>query len=856
MSIGGTLKARALMRPYALQYIYRRRLRVHAVQELLGGLGVAIAVALMFAATVANDSVVASAGEVVHTLIGPADLQLRERGGEGFNQRLLTRVEHLPGIEQAAPLLEQTATLRGPDGTRETIDLAGTDISLLTMDGLAHTLPIAALAPGGIGLSRTSAASLNVSATTRETVRLQLRGHAFALRVAAVLGPETFGALAQAHVAVMPLERLQQLAGLPGRVNRILIQTQPGRIATVRSELARLVAGRLTVGPANQDVAQLRQALSPSEQASGFFAAISALLGFLFAFNATLLTVPERRRSIADLQLLGTRRSAIVQMVAFQAICLGIAASLVGLGGGYLLSRIAFHQSSGYLTEAFTLGTASVVGLHALVLALVGGILATCLASAIPLLDLRRGGALDAIYFDDGEPGNALSAGWRARLVPAVCGLLALASAIFLLEPSLALVASAILALATVMAVPLVFAGVLAVARRFCRWAPKLTVLPVALTSLQATTLRSLALAATGAVALFGGVALGGARQDLLRGIAGFAHGYSNDASIWVTNPRDNQAVVSFRPGGLSQGIARLPGVAAVQEFQGGFVQLGDRRVWLIARPPGAASSVLAGQIASGEAKLADARLAAGGWTVVSKQIAEEHGWRIGATISLQAPAGTAHLRVAALTSNLAWIPGVIFLDTADYRRYWGSLAPSALGVRLASGANPAQLREVIAHHLGANSGLEVSTAHALEARIDSLTGEGLSRLGEISTLMLVAAIFAMAAALTSTIWQRRVALAGLRLGGVKPRRLRIILLVEIALILGTGCVTGVLAGLYGQAIIDEYLRHVTGFPVASMATGWRAFEILALVMLAVTAIVAVPGALAASAPPTLALEE
>jgi ABC-type lipoprotein release transport system permease subunit len=121
---------------------------------------------------------------------------------------------------------------------------------------------------------------------------------------------------------------------------------------------------------------------------------------------------------------------------------------------------------------------------------------------------------------------------------------------------------------------------------------------------------------------------------------------------------------------------------------------------------------------------------------------------------------------------------------------------------------------------------------------------------------MLLAAIFAMAAALSSTIWQRRVALAGLRLAGVKPRRLRRILLVEIALILGTGCLTGALAGLYGQVIIDGYLRHVTGFPVASMATGWRAFEILAFVMVAVTAIVAVPGAMASMAPPALALEE
>ena len=51
------------MRPYALLFIYRRRLRAQAVPELLAGLGVAIAVALVFAVVVANDSVVGSASQ-------------------------------------------------------------------------------------------------------------------------------------------------------------------------------------------------------------------------------------------------------------------------------------------------------------------------------------------------------------------------------------------------------------------------------------------------------------------------------------------------------------------------------------------------------------------------------------------------------------------------------------------------------------------------------------------------------------------------------------------------------------------------------------------------------------------------
>ena len=67
-------------------------------------------------------------------------------------------------------------------------------------------------------------------------------------------------------------------------------------------------------------------------------------------------------------------------------------------------------------------------------------------------------------------------------------------------------------------------------------------------------------------------------------------------------------------------------------------------------------------------------------------------------------------------------------------------------------------------------------------------------------------------------MWQRRVALAGLRLSGAKPKRLRRILLTESVLMLGSGCLTGAVLGLYGEHVIDGYLSEATGFPVAGLA--------------------------------------
>ena len=580
------VKAGALMPASMVVYLYRRRLRVHAVQELLAGAGVAIAVALVLASTIASSSIAGSAGEVVHTVIGPASLQVRARSTEGFEERLLARIEHLAGVKQAAPILEQTATIRAPNGNQVTVDLAGADTSLVVLDGLAHTLPIATLSPGGLGLSRTTAEKIGIpthpsgsgSGTRPGEVTLALRGKAIPIRVSAVLGPEAFGALAQAQVAVMPLADLQRLAGLEGRVSRILVQSKPGRESAVRSELAALAGGALTVGAADEDVAALKLALAPANQASEFFAAITALLGLLLAFNALLLTAPERRQSIARLRVKGTRSTAIVQMLASQALFLGIVASAVGVLGGYLLSRGVFGESTGYLAEAFTLGKGASVAGSTVLLAFLGGVLATCVASAIPLLDLRRGEALNAVYAQGGVPGNALGEAAQRRLAVAAAILLAFATAIFVLAPSLALLACAVLALASVCSVPLAFAGVLRLARALSDRYKRLAILEVALTPLKATTLRTLALAATGAVALFGSVALGGAREDLLRGIHSFAHSYSQDASIWVSTPGDNQATSDFVNDGQAARIAQVPGVQHVNVFQGGFLELGSTR--------------------------------------------------------------------------------------------------------------------------------------------------------------------------------------------------------------------------------------------------------------------------------------
>jgi putative ABC transport system permease protein len=855
------------VRVQTLFYFYGRRLRTHPIQELLAGLGIAIGVALAFAVLVANGSIAGSAETIMRAVLGRADVQLQARSARGFDAGVLAEVERLPGVRHAAPLLEQRATLRGPSGREVAVDLGSLDPRLAALSGrLAGSF-----VSGGLGflhgvlLPSATAQALGLPDPADEAivrplppVRVALRGTAHELRVAAVLGRETIGPVSGARVAMLSLRRLQELSGMEGRLTRVLVQTEPGRETQARAALAALARRHhLALTPASVDAMLLSQALGPSDQATGFFAAISALLGFLLAFNAMLLTAPERRRMLAELRIQGFRPRQLVGLLLFQALVLGIVASVAGLLAGGLLSSRLFDAAPDYLSPAFTLGTETVVGTWPIALALAGGTLASCLAAAPPLLDLRRGRAVDAVFHAGGAPGQALEPPTRWRLFAGALAMVAAATAVLLTWPSGPLLACGLLAVATVLAIPAAFAAVVRLAEALTARFDQLNMLSVALLALRATTVRSLALAATGAVAVFGSVAIGGARNDLLHGIARYTDDYVGTADLWVVNPLDNQATNDIAGGGRVARVAAVPGVAAVRPYRGGFLDYGGRRVWVIARAPADRELVPPSQLVRGDLARANARLHEGGWVVLSEQIARAHGARLGDVVAVPTPTGTLRLRVAATTTNLGWTPGAMILSAQDYRRAWATAAPAALEVDVAPGADRAAVRRGVAAAAGAAAGgLVVQTAAERAEGINASARAGLARLGQISALLLIAAVLAMAAAMGAAIWQRRASLAALRIQSFSPRQLWRVLLLETSVVLGTGCLAGALVGVYGQVVIDRYLRAVTGFPVASTLAGWSTFEIVALVVVAALVVIAIPGWFAARVPPQLGLQD
>jgi putative ABC transport system permease protein len=845
------------MATWEILYIYRARLRARLVlvQELLAIVGIAVGVALLFASQVASTSLDGSIRQLSNGIVGRASLQLLARDPHGFDQRLLGKVQGLPGVSGVEPVLEARATVSGPHRQR-TVELIASDPRYANLGG--------ALLQGFTATQLGTLRVLALPAPVAEAIgvdSLQMVGLEIgARRLTALMGAKLdagdIGALVRSPVAIAPLAYAQEATGLRGRITRILVRARPGHQPEVRTELQALAAGRpLNVEPTDIDSRLFAAAAAPANQSEELFSVISALVGFMFAFNAMLVTAHLRRGLVETLRHRGATRTMTVQVLLFDALVLGVLGTLLGLALGEVLSILVFRANPGYLAFAFAVGEQRIVAWQSIALAAGAGLLAACIGVLAPMRGLLTPRTRSS---PGSNPGARSRVGPRERAAAALrlvlgIGCLAVTTEILLARPQAAILGSVTLGVGLLLLLPLAFDALLAAFEVLQRplYAASTRIAIVELRTPH-NRMRSLAIAATGAVAVFGSVAVEGARSNLQRGLDASAREIDSNAAVWVSpqGAANTFTTIPFADGSALHTLSRIPGVSAVGVYRGGFLDWGARRVWVLAPPRTAPNPIPVGQLVRGELARAAATIRAGGWAVLSQALAAAHHLRIGERFTLPSPHPTT-FRVAALSTNLAWPSGAIVVNAGDYARAWGSPDASAYQVQVEPGVSPAAVRRRIQRALGPRTALVAQTASERMQANYATTRQSLSRLAQIGTLVLIAAVLAMAGAMGSMIWQRRPQLAYIKRQGYKRGVLWRALLCESALLLGAGCSLGALFGLYGQLLLSHALASVTGFPIVFSVGGLAAFWIFALVSAAAVAILALPGYLAVRVRPT-----
>jgi putative ABC transport system permease protein len=474
--------------------------------------------------------------------------------------------------------------------------------------------------------------------------------------------------------------------------------------------------------------------------------------------------------------------------------------------------------------------------------------LAAVVAVLSPLRDIVSRDPLAAIAPKEG------SAAPRANLWIALGGLVCLAAATVILlgAPKQAILGMVLLIAALLLVLPAALDLALALLTRVARLLTG-AVPHVAAMELSAARARAIGVAATGAIAVFGAVAIQGAHADLLKGLERAARDENAFTDVWVSPPGAYNLLrtAPFAPTQRTT-LERLPGVRAVRSYRGGLLDWGERKVWVIAPPSEAAPLLPPSQIVEGGYTEASRRVRKGGWVVLAQALAAEHHLHIGDTVTIPSPV-PGKLRLAALSTNIGWAPGAVIMNVNDFARMWDSTDASAFNVLLDPGTSIAGAIGEIRQALWPSSGLSVQTAQAHADEQNALSRQGLQRLTQIATLILVVAVLAMAAAIGNMVWQRRPRLAKLKLEGFPLWRT---ILLESVLLLAVGCLTGALFGLYGQQLLDRALANVINFPVVYSLAVLSALSSLAIVTAAALTIIAIPGYLAAGVPPAVALQD
>jgi putative ABC transport system permease protein len=826
-------------------YLVRLKARVVLVQEIFAVLGIAVGVALLFASQVASTSLSGSVVELTNGVIGQSKYQLKARGAEGFSEKLFGEVQRLPGVRAAVPVLEQQASVTGRSGTRA-VDLIATDPRFVSLTGplllhfsakqLAHQQALALPAP----------IAQAVGAGPLETVKLQLGGSAITALVAVELTSRSIGQLVHSPVVIAPLAYAQKLAGMQGKITRIFVQPQPGKDREVQAGLSRLAGNSLNVQPADYDAVLFNQAAGPINQSTGTFAAICALVGFMFAYCSMLLTIDLRRGLIRELRRAGATRWGTVRILLFDAFVLGALASVLGLAFGEAFLTLAFPASSGYLSFAFPVGNHQIVTNQSVEISIAVGMLAATVGVMSPARDLWTRAARRAASSETRDLSRR-----SLGLLTAGLACLGATTLILVLAPQSAVLGIVALLCALLLLLPVLTDLTTFIFDRLQRpvgsAATEIAVLEVR--SLK-TRVRSTAIASTAAIAVFASVTIQGSHASLQGGLDRLVHQLSSVANLWVL-PSGEQDLLATDPltGIKPLNLEHLPGVRYVGLYRASFLEYSGRRVWVLA-PPGTANSPLPpSQVVTGNLAVATARLRAGGWAVLSQGLAKERHLRIGQVFTLPAPRPIT-LRLAATTTNLGWPPGAVILSSADYVRAWPNTPPSAYNIVLDPGASGSQVRSEIRRAIGPGTALSVQSTREREQKQVAASHDGLARLTQIAVLVLVAGVLATATSMSAVVWQRRRRFARMKVQGYATETLWFALLWESVLLFGGGCVVGAGLGIYGQLLLSHALLTVTGFPVIFSIGALLALGCFALVTVIAAAIVGVPGYRAANVRP------
>jgi putative ABC transport system permease protein len=780
-------------------------------RALLAALGVALGVGLGLAVQLVNDAALAELERGVRALAGEADLRV-EGGRQGFPEAIYPRIARLRGVAAASPVLEIDAALAAREGS----------IRLVGIDPLRAARLSPALLPessgalrGGWGLLAPD--TLLVSSAAAQRLGLQQGSYLelasglerVRLEVLDVL-PE--GAL-QGMSALADVSTLQWRFGRLGELTRVDVQIAPGADREqVRGEIAALLPGGARVAPLEAVLAETAYPSRAYRVNLGALALIALFTGGFMIFSVLALETARRRREHALLRILGLEARGLLRLVLGEALVLGAAGAALGVALGYALALAALRFAGADLGAGAFRGLAP---------------------------SLEPSAAALLAYFAAGT-GLALAGAWlpareAARLAPAAAirpaGESTGGGRRLPWWPSLALFAAAALLAALPPIAGLPLAGYASIA---CLLLGGIALLPRAVDALLAAAPLPRRVAAALALAQLRGASRQAsfslaaivASFSLTVAMAIMVGSFRDSLEGWLGRVLPADLYVRSAAGGetaflderVQEAIRALPGVASAEFLRVQRIGLGAARAPLSTGLPPVA---LIARDAAAPGLSAELPLVGGAYAPragdpppawISEALAERLSRRPGERIDLPFGGKLQSFVVAGIWRDYARQHGAVLIERPVYRRITGDARANDAALRLARGANPADLLAAL-RALPGGELLEIADSAEIRRASLGVFDRSFAVTYGMEAIAVLVGLFALSSSIGAIVLARRREFGVLRHLGVTRRAIGAMLALEGALLAGLGA----LAGLALGAVVSLVLIRV----VNRQSFGW-----------------------------------
>jgi len=816
-------------------------IRKHLLRWMLTVAGIVLGVAVFVGMHTANQSVLFAFRHTVDQIAGATQLQISS-GETGFDENVLDRVQAVPGVRVAVPVIEAVVStgLKGQGnvlilGVDMTGDRSLRDYDLKGGEDTAIDDPLIFLAqPDSLIITDTFARENRLGIGSKVPMSTMEGEKLFTVR-----GIMKSGGLTSAfggNLAVMDVYAAQKVFGRGRRFDRIDLAVKEGeRVEAVQAKIQAALGAGFQVEPPSARGQQFESISRIYALTANITSAFALFIGMFIIYNTFQIAVTQRRSEIGILRALGATRRQIRTLFLGESVVAGLFGSLAGLLMGILIARGMTGYIGALLGEVFGIAQkADEISTNPALMtfAVVLGVITSLVAAYIPARNAAR---VDPVQALQKGKYQQLSAGENRtrRIAALIVALLALACAVLSRNPILFYVGDGLAVLAALLLTPTLAQLVAHALRPVLKWLRPVEGTLAVDSLLQAPRRTSGAVAAL-MLSLALVVALGGLTRASYDSIFKWMTVALNP-DLFVS-PSESLTARSFRfPGAMADQLRAIPGIAEVQSVRAARIQVHGAPVMFVATGIEALRHRATLPPVAGDQKEMFRLAAEGKALLASENFALLRGYKLGDVIDIPSPGGVLHLRIAGIVTDYSDQQGSILMDRALYKRYWNDDTVNVFRIYLTGGAAEADVKRRILETFSSQRRLFVLTNRDIRQYIMRLTDQwfGITYV-QIAVAVLVA-VLGIVNTLTVSITDRRRELGVLQaVGGLRSQVRRTIWLE--ALTIG---MVGLILGLAVGALQLYYSLRISAEDIAGLRLDYEYPYQISLILLPVILAVA-----------------